>query len=86
MEKTEGVVEPMMWEEREARRERAVEVEVEAMEEEEDGEDEEVREREEDGEEEEEERGDMMYWKVEDVSHHLIPSSHCCLRSPAPIK
>ena len=86
MEKTEGVVEPMMWEEREARRERAVEVEVEAMEEEADGEDEEeVREREEDG-EEEEERGDMMYWKVEDVSHHLIPSSHCCLRSPAPIK
>lgn len=77
----------MMWEEREARRERAVEVEVEAMEEEADGEDEEeVREREEDGEEEEEERGDMMYWKVEDVSHHLIPSSHCCLRSPAPIK
>lgn len=76
----------MMWEEREARRERAVEVEVEAMEEEADGEDEEeVREREEDG-EEEEERGDMMYWKVEDVSHHLIPSSHCCLRSPAPIK
>lgn len=78
----------MMWEEREARRERAVEVEVEAMEEEaadgEDGE-EEVREREEDG-EEEEERGDMMYWKVGDVSHHLIPSSHCCLRSPAPIK
>lgn len=72
MEKTEGVVEPMMCEEREARRERAVEVEV-AMEEE-DGEDEEVREKEEDGEEEEEERGDMMYCQVEKRSHHLIPS------------
>ncbi|GAT24260.1 nonsense-mediated mRNA decay factor [Aspergillus luchuensis] len=60
-----------MWEEREARRERAVEVEV-AMEEE-DGEDEEVREKEEDG-EEEEERGDMMYCQVEKRSHHLIPS------------